>query len=530
MSKILDDIKDAATRRDALEKMRSEWLSLHSESEGRAKQAEWAKSDLWYLCFHILDWKFYDNPYAKYFCEKVQEDPDQLWLVARGHMKSLTITCAGTIQYLINNPEHSVAIMSYNNATANAFLNQIKYILETNEGLKKYYPDIFYDKPARESPCWSTLTGITVKRTTTRKEPSVFAFGLVDSQKTGMHADLLVYDDVVIQDSVGSPYMIDKTTRAWELSSNLGMMNTPTRTRYCGTRYHFYDTYDEMIKRGIKYTVIPATDDGTLTGKPIYMPEDILKQKLQQQGAYTFSSQMLLKPVAEGQAAFHPEDLLYYDTKEEIPTIANRYLLVDPAGKGSKESDYTVMIVLGYDEMGDLWLIDAIHDKIDLGRRWNCTQDLSERNWVSLIGYEQYGMATDREYIDMEIKRTHCRTPAIKVLGGTASKEDRILRLVPLLEQRRIHVPRHLMVKSYYDGKEYDLTSVLVQELTDFPYGKHDDFIDALSRIFDIIPVLPRRDTRSETEKFWDEYNKENNKAKGHVPFMRKQNIGRWFK
>lgn len=530
---ILAEIKAAAARRDAIEKERDVWLNTHDEKECLRQQAEWGKTDLWHLCYHILGWDFYDDDFPKYFCEKVQENPNQLWLVARGHLKSLTITCAATIQFLINNPNKSVAIMSYNNSTANAFLNQIKHILETNDGLKKFYPDVFYEEPKTQSTSWSTQAGINVIRTTTRKEPSVFAFGLVDSQKTGMHADLLVYDDTVIQDSVGSAYMIQKTTRAWELSSNLGMMKSPTEKRYCGTRYHFYDTYDEMIKRGIEHTVIPATHDGTINGKPIYMSDETLARMLQEQGEYTFSSQMLLKPIADGQAKFHVEDLQYYDSPDEVPFITNKYLLCDPAGKGrkDKDTDYTVMGVVGYDTVGDLWLIDAVHDKIDLGRRWNCVLDLWEKHKVCLVGYEQYGMNTDMEFFDMEIKRTRCKCPAFKTLGGNMAKEDRILRLVPLLEQRRLHVPRRLIKKSYFDDREYDIITALEQQIKDFPFGKHDDFIDMLSRIFDIIPVLPRVDNRTDSEKFWDAYNRER-ESKKHASFLRKDvaKLGGWLK
>lgn len=530
---ILAEIKASVERRDKIEQERNAWISTHTEEEIIRKQAEWGKTDLWYLCHDILGWEFYDTPYAKYFCEKVQEDPNRLWLVARGHLKSLTITCAGTIQFLINNPNKSAAIISYNNSTANAFLSQIKNILETSDTLKKLYPDIFYDKPSSQSTQWSVQVGINVKRTTTRKEPSVFAFGLVDSQKTGMHADLLVYDDVVIQDSVTSPYMIKKVTQAWELSSNIGMMNAPTEKRYCGTRYHYHDTYAEIINRGVPYTVIAATHDGTMTGKPIYMPEEVLADKIRDQGTYTFSAQMLLNPVADGEAKFHIEDLVYYDSPDEIPVITNKYLLVDPAGKGrkDKETDYTVMGVVGYDSVGDLWLIDAIHDKIDLGRRWNCVLDLWQKHKVVLVGYEQYGIHADMEFFDMEIKRTRCKFPSFKVLGGTLDKEDRILRLVPLLEQRRLHIPRKLIKKSYFDNKEYNIIETLEDEIKDFPFGKHDDFVDMLSRIFDIIPALPRVDNRTPTERFWDAYNKEK-ESKRHAPFLRKNmsRIGGWLK
>ncbi len=57
----------------------------------------------------------------------------------------------------------------------------------------------------------------------------------------------LIYDDVVTRESVSSPDMIFKTTEAWALSINLGTREGIKR--YIGTRYHFNDTYREMMKR-----------------------------------------------------------------------------------------------------------------------------------------------------------------------------------------------------------------------------------------------------------------------------------------
>ena len=147
-----------------------------------------------------------------------------------------------------------------------------------------------------------------------------------------------------------------------------------------------------------------------------------------------------------------------------------------------------------------------------------------------MVGYEKYGMQADLEYFDMELKRGNGRCPGIKVLGGVQSKRDRILRITPLLEQRRIHFPRTLKKVSYFDNREYDLTQVLVQEITDFPFGKHDDAIDALSRIFDIVPVMPHVDHRTEEERFWDSMKQE--KKQRSISFLRKpgQKMGRWHK
>ncbi len=41
------------------------------------------------------------------------------------------------------------------------------------------------------------------------------------------------------------------------------------------TRYHFADTCGVVINRkSMKARIYPATDDGTLTGKPVFLPQE----------------------------------------------------------------------------------------------------------------------------------------------------------------------------------------------------------------------------------------------------------------
>jgi hypothetical protein len=64
-------------------------------------------------------------------------------------------------------------------------------------------------------------------------------------------------------------------------------------------------------------------------------------------------------------------------------------------------------------------------------------------------------------------------------------KNDRILRLQPLFEQRKIWFPVGL-TKRDHDGRVVDvIQQVFEEEYVPFPLGTHDDSLDSLSRIED---------------------------------------------
>ena len=236
-----------------------------------AAERELCKCDLFYLLAYACgraDVRASDFLFER--CQEVQESPDgHLDLWSREHYKSTAITFAKTIQDILCDPTITVGIFSHTKPIARGFLRQIKYELETNERLKQLFPEILYPNPKTDAPAmgnsWSEDKGITVKRDCNDKESTVEAHGLVDGQPTGKHFKLLVYDDVVTLESVNTPEMIRKTTDALALSYNLGAHGG--KRRFIGTRYHFADTYAEILERGTaKPRIHPATKDGTVTG------------------------------------------------------------------------------------------------------------------------------------------------------------------------------------------------------------------------------------------------------------------------
>lgn len=479
-----------------------EELAKLGEDERNQVMRHLCLTDIFFLAFFVLDQEFYYNDFAFNFCKKVSENPWQLWLVARGHLKSLTITIAHNIQLILANPDISIAIPSYNLKTAKSFVRQIKIILEGNELLKALFPDVLYTNPATQSPKWSEQEGLVVKRKTTRKEPTVMGFGLVDGQATGYHFDVLSFDDVVVPESVTSPEMITKTTERWQLADNIGMPTT--LKKYCGTRYHYFDTYAE-VQKVTPTTVIPATDNGEIDGKAVFLSQEELEKKLKEQGRYIFSAQMLLKPVAKEDQTFHMEDFAYY---EDLPRV-NYYIACDPANTKSKKSDFTAYLVFGYSADRKVYLVDGVHDKLDLGQRYRALKALNERYKPLVIGYEKYGLQADVDFFRMENAKTNYYMPLTE-LGGILSKEDRILRLAGLFGKKDMLFPRHLPYVRVFGNEPIDIVNNLQMELMAFPFSEHDDLSDCLSRCYDLFlnrpetpkQVITERDTHTAGYRF----------------------------
>ena len=70
----------------------------------------------------------------------------------------------------------------------------------------------------------------------------------------------------------------------------------------------------------------------------------------------------------------------------------------------------------------------------------------------------------------------------ITALKGNIPKNDRILKLTPLLEQGKIYFPKKLTFIDY-TGLQQDIVQQIKDEMNTFPFCVHDDALDNLSRI-----------------------------------------------
>lgn len=456
------------------------------------------RTDLYFLLRYVLNRKDVEHQWLFDRCREVEAAPDgylDLW--SREHYKSAIITYAKTIQDILASHgegalverEVCVGIFSHSRGIAKRFLRQIKFEFESNQKLKEWFPDVLWSNPQKESPKWSEDDGIVVRRKSNPAEATVEAWGVVDGQPIGKHFPLLVYDDVVTQESTTTPDMLAKTSDMLSLSYALGADGGARR--FIGTRYHANDAYKTVIERGTaKERIHLLTVDGTADGEPTLRSKKWVEDKRRDMGPYIFACQMLQNPQADETQGFKAEWLKYHDgfKREGL----NVYILVDPASAKNKRSDYTAVWVVGLGPDGNVYILDLIRDRLNLTQRAKLLMHL-HRKWKPMgrsgVRYEQYGLQADIEHIQYVQAQENYRFEIVAV-GGQTPKTDRIKRLVPYHEQGRFYYPRTRYYTGH-EGKTEDLVQVFIeQEYKPFPVPIHDDMLDALARLFDPDPEL----------------------------------------
>lgn len=516
-------------------------------------------NDRYFLITGLLNRVDAIHPWIYERAREVEADPDgylDLW--ARFHYKSTLNTFAGAIQEAMIDPEIRICIFSNNTKTARPFLKQIKEELETNETLKRTYPDVLYDRPRLQSPMWSLENGLTVRRTGNPREATFEAHGLIDALPTGKHFPLLLYDDIITERNVTNPEQIRKASERTELSFPCGD-GERTRKRFSGTRYHFADSYGHLIEHDIATPRLhPATHDGTLDGDPVFM-SPAAWDKAKKEMRTVVAAQMLQNPVAGQENTFYTRWLVPYWVR---PPMLNVYILGDPSKGKSSSSDRTALAVIGIDTLGKKYLLDGYCHRMQLSERWQRLRELHKK-WSGMpgvqsveVGYERYGMQSDQEHFEhcMRLERYRFELKELNWTGdaGRESKAHRVERLEPDFRGGLFLVPAkvwHPNVQGHVarwhleegddeihytahraphqiesrtkasgehwrlmepirrideDGSIYDLVRVFFEEFRFFPFSPRDDLVDAMSRIYDMEPRAAEKHETVEVEDYVD--------------------------
>lgn len=470
-------------RRSTSPQEAAEWHTLFKETctaKARDEHERWlAKNDLYYLLVHILDVPKLDNQWHHDRCKEYQDVHDGVIDIStRGAGKSVKKTFGLPIQKILNNPDITIGIFSHSRPIAKGFLRSIQQTFESHERLRHLFPDILWENPKAEAPTWSLDGGLTVKRkSVTRKEATLEAWGVVDGQPSSKHYDWLLYDD--LQKQVESVEMVQKIDDEWQTSLGLGSTK-PAHWTMTGVFYRGGSICESLIDRNAGLARIrPAVfEDDTST---IWTHAEVLATK-QSVGPATWVCEYLMNPKKKGEGEGFQADWLRYHEGMDFRG-SNIYLFVDP-GMGKQahgRAGKCAMGVLAYRADKKIYLIDGIAGAMNLQQRMTWVIAFARQYNPKHICYERFGLMCDTEAINIEVKKQGFPDLIFVECTAHIDKSERIQWLQAPWSRGEIILPKY-MPKRFFNGEEVDfLTDFVNLEYMLWPATKRMDVLDMLA-------------------------------------------------
>lgn len=459
-----------------------------------AMYREKAMKSLFLFNKYILQAELGDHQFVKLgtfhkeMCNFVQDRPDKrkLLLIPRSHLKTKLISVGYPTFKIANNPAIRVLIYSATWQMAVDIHQAIQKNLQSSEILIELVGDL-----KENAPVWSQDR--TRLAANNKREPTITAAG-IDNNLVGGHYDLIIMDDVVNRDNVGTMDQINKVITRYK--DSLDLLEPYGELIVIGTRWHDSDLYGWILDpnnqtiENYLTTVKEAYTGNLMTGEDFvalwqgkFIRQDFLN-KLKEEGWAHFSSQYLNNPVPEQDAIFKRGWFQYYISDDIRGKLMNRFLLIDPAISMSKDADYTAMVVGGVDEWNNIFVLDLIRERMSPNQIIEHIFRLRDLWNLSDIAIEQVAFQKVLGYSMRDDERFKLHPFHITELKpNERSKDQRIKGLQPLYENGKIFHNRSLANNIY-----------LEDELVRFPRSTHDDLIDALAYLPDV--AFPARQSK----------------------------------
>jgi len=416
--------------------------------------------------------------------------------IPRDSFKTTICTVSYPVWRWIRNPNLRILIGSHNIDKAREFLQEIKDQLSQNQKLIALFGDM--GKACREkNATWSRdaiqlFDPVKNQYVPFRNMNSCRVIGMGTSF-TGLHPDIAIFDDLVCEQNISSPDMLEKPKTFLRYIEPL--LSFGTEIIIVGTRYHWGDAYQEIIEDGMYDVILRSAinPDGSLW-YPERLNWEYLKSAQRRLGTYIYSCQYLLNPVRPEDAIFK-EDWINRSVFKSCPIDVNeltRIMVIDPSARSTKISDYTAILIAGMDTQGNIWVLRAFNKKsrieelideiIDIYKVWKPEAIAVESNVFQALVKDIIEMKAEQrgEFINIRPIETSTRQ----------SKEWRIRRIIPLLEAGKIKI-----LEECWD---------LITEMRRFPKGS-DDLLDCLANACKIL-VPPEEVQEPNWEKIEKEY------------------------
>jgi predicted phage terminase large subunit-like protein len=210
--------------------------------------------------------------------------------------------------------------------------------------------------------------------------------------------------------------------------------------------------------------------DGSLLF-PERLTKEFLDSARRTMGSYLFANQYQNEVIPDDEKTFKPHWLRYY---KELPENTYRFGFIDPAIGQLKHHDYTGISVIDVDTDGIWYLRLACRLRLTPTEIVDKMFELFAQFQLKGLGVEAVAYQEALLYILSEkMRREKKILPVTGIKRNQTSKQTRILGLVPRFEWGRLLVSQGMV-----DFED---------EYNSFPRGSHDDILDSLASLEEIV-------------------------------------------
>ncbi len=407
--------------------------------------------------------------------EFLSEHAKALVELPRDHGKSFQVCCR-VLWELGKNPGLRVKIVCATDAVAAERSRFLRDCIALNPAVRAAFPNLRSARP------WAA-DAFTVTRAAHTIGPSVAAFG-IGAGRTGTRADLLVCDDVV---DVRSLHSRAERDRAADYFTNNLMNLLEPDGRFWGlcTPWHSDDLNARLKKTGAYPLFCRAIGPDLEPVWPEKWPAERLKARLCEIGSASFARGYRLVPIADDDTPIRAKWVRHWTAPVEFDTVV---LSVDPAVSTSAKADRSALVVLGRTaEPGAPQVhvlactarrlvapdLVALIDEFD--RFWNPAVILFETN-AAFLGIKEL------------LARQARFGPKLKGVTQSADKGSRVAAFSVAVENGAFRLKGEAGAVDAGQRELFD-------EAVTFPYGEHDDLLDAAAT--GTAYLLDRRDPRA---------------------------------
>jgi|TARA_R100001460_G_scaffold1862_7_gene6631 predicted phage terminase large subunit-like protein len=466
----IEDVQSFIGNIDLTTLKRDELLELNlitDELQRREKQ-EGCRKD--FLTFVRTMWSsFIEGAHHRIMCEQFNK-------IARGELRRVIINMAPRhsksemSSYMLPSwllgikPDLKIIQATHTGELAVRFGRKVRDLVDTRE-YKEIFPDVSLRADSKAAGRWETTEG-----------GEYFASG-VGGAITGRGADILIIDDPHSEQDALSETAMDMAYE-WYTSGPRQRLQPGGTIILVMTRWSKKDLTGQLLKaqmsdlKADKWELIefPAIMP---SGKPVW--EEFWKiEELEGIRASLphgkWAAQWMQEPTG-GEGAIIKKEWINIWEKSEPPVAEYIIQSYDTAFLKSERADYSAITTWGVfykDEGGEpnIILLDSIKDRYDF-------PELKE------IAYENY-IHWDPDVVIIEAKASglpltqELRKMGIPVQNYSPNRgQDKIVRanaVAPLFESGMVWVP------------ETRWAEELVEELTEFPNGEHDDLVDSTTQ------------------------------------------------